>query len=266
MPQRLGDDVADRHARIERGIRVLEDHLHAAAQRAAARASLQSTTSLPSKRTRAGGAARADEISRRPSVDLPQPDSPTRPSVSPRATVRARRRRRRAPCRPGRCRAARRRTGKLLGQAARRRAASVMPRLQRTDARRARGSAPTATSGGVARRGRRRRRSGQRGAKRQPAGIVAGAGDRARDRRRAASPATSASRGIAAQQAARVGMRGARRIASTGAVSTTRPAYMTTTRSAISATTPRSCVMNRMRHAVLAPAGPTAGPGSAPGW
>ena len=28
---RLGDDVADRHARVERGVRVLEDHLHVAA-------------------------------------------------------------------------------------------------------------------------------------------------------------------------------------------------------------------------------------------
>ena len=33
--------------------------------------------------------------------------------------------------------------------------------------------------------------------------------------------------------------------------STTRPAYITTTRSAISATTPRSCVMNRIDHAQL---------------
>ena len=32
--QRLGEDLADRHARIERRIGVLEDHLHAPAQRA----------------------------------------------------------------------------------------------------------------------------------------------------------------------------------------------------------------------------------------
>ncbi len=30
--QRLGDDVADRHARIERGDRILEDDLHVAAR------------------------------------------------------------------------------------------------------------------------------------------------------------------------------------------------------------------------------------------
>ena len=34
--QRLADDLADRHARVERGVRVLEDHLHLAAQRRAA--------------------------------------------------------------------------------------------------------------------------------------------------------------------------------------------------------------------------------------
>ena len=32
--QRLADDRADRHARVERGVRVLEDDLHVAAQRA----------------------------------------------------------------------------------------------------------------------------------------------------------------------------------------------------------------------------------------
>ena len=35
---------------------------------------------------------------------------------------------------------------------------------------------------------------------------------------------------------------------------------------AISATTPRLCVMNRMRHAESRPAAAAAGPGSAPGW
>ena len=30
--KRLGDDVFDAHARIERGVRILEDNLHAAAQ------------------------------------------------------------------------------------------------------------------------------------------------------------------------------------------------------------------------------------------
>ena len=33
IDQRLGDEVADRHARVERGVGVLEDHLHVAAHR-----------------------------------------------------------------------------------------------------------------------------------------------------------------------------------------------------------------------------------------
>ena len=37
ITQRLADDGADGHARVERGVRVLEDDLHVAAQRAAAR-------------------------------------------------------------------------------------------------------------------------------------------------------------------------------------------------------------------------------------
>ena len=36
--ERLGDDRADRLARVQRRVRVLEDHLHLAAQRLAARA------------------------------------------------------------------------------------------------------------------------------------------------------------------------------------------------------------------------------------
>ena len=32
MAQRLGNDLADRHTRIEAGQRVLEDHLHVTAQ------------------------------------------------------------------------------------------------------------------------------------------------------------------------------------------------------------------------------------------
>ena len=41
-------------------------------------------------------------------------------------------------------------------------------------------------------------------------------------------------------------MRGRAKMSSTEASSTARPAYITTTRSAISATTPRSCVMKRI--------------------
>ena len=33
QPQRLGDDLADRHPRVQRGVRVLEDDVHVAPQR-----------------------------------------------------------------------------------------------------------------------------------------------------------------------------------------------------------------------------------------
>ena len=70
------------HARVERGVRVLEDELDVAAQRAhlAARQPDQlapSNTTLPH-------VAGCRLSTARPVVDLPQPDSPTRPSASPR--------------------------------------------------------------------------------------------------------------------------------------------------------------------------------------
>ena len=85
--QRLADDVADRHARVERRVRVLEDHLDAS--RADRRRS-------PPRRGRRG---RAPSNSTRPAVgwmrledgaadgrSCRSPISPTRPSVSPRRT------------------------------------------------------------------------------------------------------------------------------------------------------------------------------------
>ena len=48
--QRLGDDVADGHARVERRVRVLEDHLHPPAQRAQLRASRASVMSCAVER------------------------------------------------------------------------------------------------------------------------------------------------------------------------------------------------------------------------
>ena len=52
--QRLGDRRADRHARIEAGERILEDHLHALAQPRASPSRSSARTSWPSSRTRAG--------------------------------------------------------------------------------------------------------------------------------------------------------------------------------------------------------------------
>ena len=82
IAQRLADDRAGRHARIERRVRVLEDDLHALAMRPELRARQRghvrrrrAAPAPPSARSGAGWSW--------PAVDLPQPDSPTRPSVSP---------------------------------------------------------------------------------------------------------------------------------------------------------------------------------------
>ena len=80
--QRLADDRADRHARIERGERVLEDDLHVAAERAERSRRRAAVTLRPSNQI----SPAVGSISRRmqrPVVDLPEPDSPTSPSVSP---------------------------------------------------------------------------------------------------------------------------------------------------------------------------------------
>ena len=92
--RRLADDVVDAHARIERGKRILEDHLH---RRACCRAAVASSVvqSRAAKAPRpALGACRPATM--RPSVDLPQPDSPTRPTTSPSCDGERRRRRPRA--------------------------------------------------------------------------------------------------------------------------------------------------------------------------
>ncbi len=86
--ERLGEHVADRHARVQRRVRVLEDDLHRAALRAQVAAASSSPRSRPSKRD-AAAVGSISRNTRRPSVDLPQPDSPTTPSVSPAARVKS---------------------------------------------------------------------------------------------------------------------------------------------------------------------------------
>ena len=84
--QRLADDPADAVARVERRERILEDHLHLPADVAHARLARRSVMSSPVEHDPAAGRlVEADD--RPPEVDLPQPDSPTRPSVSPRSIV-----------------------------------------------------------------------------------------------------------------------------------------------------------------------------------
>ena len=90
-PQRLGDLAADPHDRVERGHRVLEDHgdLGAPHVRAARSGTASSGPGPRSAPTRSG--PRPSRGSRpmieRESTVLPEPDSPTMPSVLPRPRV-----------------------------------------------------------------------------------------------------------------------------------------------------------------------------------
>ncbi len=80
--QRLGHDFFHAHARVERGEGVLKDDLHIAAKMAKLAAEEASTTFWPLKLMPPEVGSMRRRIMR-PSVVFPQPDSPTRPSVSP---------------------------------------------------------------------------------------------------------------------------------------------------------------------------------------
>ena len=83
--QPLLDDVGDRHARAERAVGILEDDLHLAAERPHLLEARALDVACRGRRS-----CPRDEISRisaRPSVVLPEPDSPTTPSVWPSRTA-----------------------------------------------------------------------------------------------------------------------------------------------------------------------------------
>ena len=84
--ERRADDRADRVPRVQRRVGVLEDHLHVAAQIGRICRAARWLMSRPSNPI-VPAWARAACVIERPAVDLPQPDSPTRPSVSPRRDV-----------------------------------------------------------------------------------------------------------------------------------------------------------------------------------
>ena len=86
VAQRLGDDLAGRQARVERGVRVLEDDLQVLPALAHAARPTASVSSSPSSFTEpeVGSTRRSTDFA---VVVLPQPDSPTSASVSPRSTV-----------------------------------------------------------------------------------------------------------------------------------------------------------------------------------
>ena len=70
--QRLGDEVAHGHPGVERGVGVLEDHLHVAQHRAHRRRREGRGSAVPSPGCRLPTGARLS--SARPVVDLPQPE------------------------------------------------------------------------------------------------------------------------------------------------------------------------------------------------
>ena len=72
-----------RHARVERAVGVLEDHLDAAVEGAAFGAGAARRCPCPRRRMRPSSGS-SSRTRQRASVDLPQPNSPTMPSVSPR--------------------------------------------------------------------------------------------------------------------------------------------------------------------------------------
>ena len=80
--QRLGDDRKNAHTRIEAGVWVLKYDLHLAAAAACISRLRIPTMFSPFEYTSPLVGSSSRKI-QRPTVDLPQPDSPTSPSVSP---------------------------------------------------------------------------------------------------------------------------------------------------------------------------------------
>ena len=212
-------------------------------RRIGARAGFARARTRPARRSACGPAVGSIRRSTsRPTVDLPEPDSPTSASVLPASTVKldavdrlhmvasrpAEARERRAtkcftsPSASTRAAAhatslssgARRQRDQRAAEIDRPAAARRGTPPARTDSGRRSGSRPAARSCRAARR--RSRRAGRRA-------------DRAAGSRRAARPCRDA--------------RGASNSASAGARSTISPAYITATSSHTSATTPRSCVI-----------------------
>ena len=225
---------------------------------------------------RAGCVPAVGSISRStvlPSVDLPQPDSPTRPSVSPWRDREADAVDRPAPRRRARC-SKPPRTGKCLTRSSTSSTGSLMRaairHALRPPSRRRCGRPPASTQRrrlGAAALGRAARSAARRRSRRSARvsdGTMPGISSRrgrVPPRRRRVEPRDRR------QQAARVGMQRARRTAPRPAPP--RPCGRHTSRrraAAVSATTPRSWVISMIAVPVLLLAAPASGRGSAPGW
>ena len=266
MTERLADDAADRHARIERAR--TDPGRSSASRGAGARSSSRPSVRDVGARRRAprrrsarpgaGCSARswlaaarlADQPERLAVVD--------RRSETPSTALTAPTSRRRMPCGSG---SAWRGRATREQRRARRAAVGLVDRLRRLRSSSARGVGVAAASGrrhveaaaqpwpgstsssvGVVAHASARR---SRSAAEPAAGRIEQVGRRARDRRRA-GPSVRGRRG-AGSSAAGPRCRGGAGCAKSPrrrASSTTCPAYMTTTRSAVSATTPRSWVIS----------------------
>ena len=274
--QRVADDLADALARVQRRVGVLEDHLHLAPQRAQLAATelgqLGAAEARPSPRSAsaAAGSSAPGSTCRSPTRRPGRASRPRRP--------RTRRRRRPARRRPG----GRSEIPDLIGKcltrsrdleqrarspsAVRLRApvAAVHWSLTRPAPRaRCRPTPALAGSSSARRESQQRSRCPGQPPRCSSVGHLGAAAERVRaarpevtalgrvDQRRRLSLDLRQARGarpVEAHDRARAGPRcrdaGARRRSGRGCpVSTTRPAYMTRTRSAMSATTPRSWVI-----------------------
>ena len=83
----FGEGAEDGHARVERGVGILEDHLEIDALRARTSRRGRAVRSRPSRMTVPPVAGMSCMMVRE-RVDFPQPDSPTRPRISPRSMSR----------------------------------------------------------------------------------------------------------------------------------------------------------------------------------
>ena len=246
-PHRQRDARADPLARVQRRVRVLEDHLHVAPDRPQRRAAERRDVAPVELDGARGQVGEPEQHARRASTCR----SPTRrrARASRPAGPRGRRRRPRAPARPRA--ASGRPSGRGSACARRSRAAgrrSCRVRSQgwaglssgRWQASRWSG-ARFAASGGSS--SQRSNRCGQRGANAQPVAgplAVGGAPGIAVSRRGRGR----SSRGIEPSRPTCRGAADRGRPRCVGPCSTTRPAYITRIRSAISATTPMSCVIS----------------------
>ena len=265
--ERFAHDRAGAHARVERRVGVLEDDLHVPAPQPCE----SSRPSAPAGRCPARSHARPTVARSGARSPAPWSSCPSRsrrrwPSVLPRRTSKSTPSTACSYRRPART-ASRRRTGKRTVRSRTPRSASVMPPSSRVPAGRVMLVAH-GESAAAAPRGSDRAAKPQREAKRQHAAAELGErGHDARDLGQVGPLLGQVCREMrhAGDQAraCRDGS-GCAITSSTAPSSTLRPAYMTTTRSAISATAPMSWVIRMMRRAGLASAGRAAGRRSAP--